>query len=103
MRAQGWYGRKLSRADRAAAVGQALLIDCREPQSYGTAASHGHWYHFWAHVDGVDANSAGKILGLPKLVPVTLPLSRIQPHFDVLFEHLEQDSLENLLAIPRGA
>ena len=32
--------------------GQALLMDCRSPQSYGTSPGYGHWYHLWAHIDG---------------------------------------------------
>lgn len=83
--------------------GQALLMDCREPQSYGTAKGHSHWYHLWAHIDGVGVETAGKVLGLPRLVPVTLPLSRIHPHFDVLFDLLEHESLENASRISLAA
>ena len=75
--------------------GQALLIDCREPQSYGTAEGHGHWYHLWAHIDGVGVDEAGRVLGLPRLEPVALPLSRVRPHFDTLFDLLERESIEN--------
>jgi AraC-like DNA-binding protein len=75
--------------------GQALLMDCRMPQSYGTAPSRGYWYHLWTHVDGGGVSMAGAALGLPRLVPVTLPLSRVQPHFDVLFERLGTESPEN--------
>ncbi len=75
--------------------GQALLMDCRSPQSYGTAPGHGHWYHMWAHVDGGGVSLAGQALGLPRLVPVNMPLSRLQPHFSVLFDLLEHESLEN--------
>lgn len=75
--------------------GQALLMDCRSPQSYGTAPGHGHWYHLWAHVDGGGVSLAGAALGLPRLVPVSVPLSSLQPHFNVLFDLLGTESLEN--------
>ena len=75
--------------------GQALLMDCRSPQSYGTAPGHGHWYHLWTHVDGGGVALAGADLGLPRLSPVTVALSRLQPHFNVLFELLGTESLEN--------
>jgi AraC-like DNA-binding protein/mannose-6-phosphate isomerase-like protein (cupin superfamily) len=75
--------------------GQALLMDCRTPQSYGTAPDHNRWYHLWTHVDGCGVSLAAEALGLPRLVPVTVPLSRMQPHFNQLFDLLETESVEN--------
>jgi len=75
--------------------GQALLMDCRAPQSYGTAPGHNHWYHLWCHVDGTGVAALGAHLGLPRLVPVALPLSAVRAPFDVLFERLGTESLEN--------
>lgn len=75
--------------------GQALLMDCRSPQSYGTAPGHNHWYHLWTHVDGGGVSLVGEQLGLPRLVAVNVPLSRMQPHFDVLFELMGKESLAN--------
>ena len=75
--------------------GQALLMDCRSPQSYGTAPGYSHWYHLWTHVDGGGVSIAGATLGLPHLVPVTMPLSRVQPPFDTLFDLLGTESIEN--------
>ncbi len=79
--------------------GQALLMDCRSPQSYGTSPGHGHWYHLWAHIDGPGVELAGRTLGLPRLVPVPVPLSRLQPHMDVLFERLGTESVGNAIRI----
>ena len=81
------------------AKGQALLMDCRSPQSYGTSPGHGHWYHLWAHIDGPGVELAGRALGLPRLAPVTVPLSRLQPHADVLFECLGTESVGNATRI----
>ena len=75
--------------------GQALLMDCRSPQSYGTAPGHNHWYHLWTHVDGGGVALAGAQLGLPRLTPVNVPLLCLQPHFDVLFDLLGRESLAN--------
>lgn len=76
---------------------QALLMDCRTPQSYGTAPGSNHWYHLWAHVDGGGVSMAAAQLGLPRLAPVTLPLSSLQPHFDVLFDLLGKEDIPNRL------
>lgn len=81
------------------AKGQALLMDCRSPQSYGTSPGHGHWYHLWAHIDGPGVELAGRTLGLPRLAPVSVPLSRLQPHADVLFECLGAESVGNAARI----
>ena len=75
--------------------GQALLMDCRSPQSYGTAPGRNHWYHLWAHVDGGGVSMAAAQLGLPRLAAVDVPLSRVQPHFDVLFDLLGKESIAN--------
>ena len=79
--------------------GQALLIDCRTPQSYGTAPGHGHWYHLWTHIDGTGVAAAGAQLGLPRLAPVRLGLSQIRPHFDTLFSLLGTESVANTARI----
>jgi len=76
------------------AKGQALLMDCRMPQSYGTAPERNHWYHLWAHVDGSGVAQAAKRLGLPRLCPIELPLSRVQPHFSTLLDHLGYETVE---------
>ena len=73
--------------------GHALLMDCRTPQSYGTTEGCGRWFHLWTHVDGAGVAQAGEALGLPKLTPVKVQLSRIQPHFDSIFEHVDDESI----------
>lgn len=77
--------------------GHALLMDCRTPQSYGTSPGQGHWYHLWAHIDGSGVELAGRTLGLPRLVPIAVPLSHLQPHMDVLFERLGSESVGNAM------
>lgn len=74
--------------------GQALLMDCRTPQSYGTAPERNHWYHLWAHVDGSGVAQVAQRLGLPRLSPIELPLSRVQPYFSTLFDYLGDETVE---------
>lgn len=73
--------------------GQMLLMDCRMPQAYGTAPKDDHWYHLWAHVEGTGVDATAKRLGLPTLTPITVSRSRLQPHFDMLLERLEGESV----------
>ena len=75
--------------------GQMLLMDCRTPQSYGTAPDADHWYHLWAHVEGTGVEATAHRLGLPALVPVSVSRSRMQPHFDTIVERLEREGIEN--------
>lgn len=75
--------------------GQALLMDCRTPQSYGTSPSSDRWHHLWAHVEGRGVEATARRLGLPKLVPLSVSSSRMEPHFDIIFERLEREGIEN--------
>jgi AraC-like DNA-binding protein len=75
--------------------GQALLMDCRTPQSYGTAPDASHWHHFWCHVDGAGVRACATRLGLPALSPAYVHRSRMEPHFEEIFGRLEHESVEN--------
>jgi len=86
-----------TQANRTVTVnhGQALLMDCRMPQVYGTSPTRGHWYHLWAHIEGVGVDAMARRLGLPKLTPITLSETRVRPHFELLFEKIKTESVEN--------
>ncbi len=75
--------------------GQALLMDCRMPQVYGTSPARGHWYHLWAHIEGAGVEAMARRLGLPKLTPITLSETRMRPHFELLFDKIKTESVEN--------
>ena len=75
--------------------GEALLMDCRIPQVYGTSPSSDHWHHFWAHVEGVGVDATARRLGLPHLRSTGIPRSRVQPHFDEIFGRLQTEGVEN--------
>ncbi len=72
--------------------GQALLMDCREPQCYFTSPGRHHWYHLWAHIDGSGVRVLGDILGLPTLRPVSMTLATVRPAFDTLLQNLAGSS-----------
>lgn len=82
--------------------GQALLMDCRQPQSYGTSPSRRHWYHLWAHIDGLGVASFGSQLGLPALRPIDVPLSSVRPCFDCLFENLSDEGRTQVIRVSLG-
>lgn len=49
---------------------QALLLNCRTPQSYCTAPRAGQWHHYWVHFDGP---------GVQAMEPLLIPAGRLQP------------------------
>lgn len=75
--------------------GQALLMDCRTPQEYGTASQANHWHHYWAHVEGVGVDAVAKRLGLPALSSHAVSRTRIVTRFETIFDRLETESIEN--------
>lgn len=75
--------------------GQALLMDCRTPQAYGTAPNYDHWYHLWAHIDGSGVAAHARRMGLPALATYDLAASRMHPHFETIFARLAQDDVES--------
>lgn len=84
---------------------QALLMDCRAPQRYVTDPVRHHWYHLWAHVNGVGADAISQAMGLPKLQPVSLPLADVKPIFETIFENMKKEgyieSLTTSLAVDK--
>lgn len=89
---------RFTQANRSVVVGhgQALLMGCRMPQSYGTAPGHDHWHHYWAHVEGAGVEAAARRLGLPRLAPVALSASRMRPHFQTVFDKIKGDTVEDV-------
>lgn len=50
--------------------GDALLLNCRKPQTYRTAPGAAKWDHYWAHVDGI---------GIKEMEPFLNPNGRLHP------------------------
>jgi AraC-like DNA-binding protein len=72
--------------------GQALLMDCRSPQSYGTAPDCSRWDHLWAHVDGAGVAAIGQLMGLPTLIPVQLRESYARKCFEEIASNVQHEN-----------
>ena len=79
-------------------TGQALLLNCRIPQQYGTAPGSGGWDHYWMHIDGDGVRAAGAMMKTAATLPVidmngvALPAS-----FDAIFSWTDADSAEAII------
>ncbi len=79
--------------------GQALLMDCRSPQRYGTAAGSERWYHLWAHVDGSGVREIAQVVGLPTLVPCALDGALARRQFDQVFSLMPREGPRTMLRL----
>ncbi len=84
--------------------GQALLINCRTPQSYGTDPDTGFWTHYWVHLDGSGVRALEDLL-IPdgKNTVFTASEDSLQAQFDILLRNLENTSSETVLRISLAA
>ncbi len=80
--------------------GQALLMNCRSPQSYSTDPSVGKWHHYWAHIEGTGLSAMESLL-IPERRIAAFPVSgnSIQNQFDIMLKNLESASAETVLMI----
>ena len=71
-------------------TGQALLLNCRTPQSYCTAPGQSCWHHYWVHLDGAGVANLAEVL-LPQGRLSAVPVSRLemQPLFESLTSEWE--------------
>ena len=79
-------------------TGQALLLNCRTPQSYCTAPGQSCWHHYWVHLDGVGVAAMEPLL-LPdkKLTPVQLTGVRMQELFELVLEQMELGTVDSMV------
>ena len=79
--------------------GDALLIDCRIPQSYGTAPGFDAWDHYWMHIDGSGLKAMFNILSdspdAEKLSPVSMPGINLASSFESIFRSMQQSDTES--------
>ena len=78
--------------------GQALLLNCRSPQSYCTAPGQSCWHHYWVHLDGTGVAAMEKLLHMEKkLVPVQLMGTRMQELFEMIQAEMERDTVDSMV------
>ena len=79
-------------------TGQALLLNCRTPQSYCTAPGQSCWHHYWVHLDGAGVAAMEPLL-LPgkKLIPVQLTGVKMQEYFEMLFGQMERGTVDSMV------
>jgi len=78
--------------------GQALLMDCRTPQSYCTAPGQSCWHHDWLHIDGTGVQALHSLLCPGKLCPVELPAA-LQKEFETVFAALPNADTASVLTV----
>ena len=78
--------------------GQALLLNCRTPQSYCTAPGQSCWHHYWVHLDGTGVAAMESIL-LPdkKLTPVQFTGAKMQELFEIVLGQMECGTVDSIV------
>ena len=81
-------------------TGQALLLNCRTPQSYCTAPGQSCWHHYWVHLDGAGVAAMEPLL-LPgkKLTPVQLTGVKMQEYFETLLAQMERSPVDSMVTM----
>ena len=81
-------------------TGQALLLNCRTPQSYCTAPGQSCWHHYWVHLDGAGVAALEPLL-LPgkKLTPVQLTGVKMQECFETLLAQIERSTVDGMVTM----
>jgi len=83
--------------------GDALLIDCRIPQSYGTAPGFSIWDHYWMHIDGSGVKAMYDIIaddpGADRLYPVSMPGINLASSFEPIFRSMRLSGTESTVEI----
>ena len=75
-------------------AGNALLLNCRTPQSYCTAPRQESWQHYWVHLDGAGvANMAETLLPQNRLTPVRVSGWEMQPLFESVFAEWDRGTV----------
>lgn len=78
--------------------GQALLLNCREPQSYCTAPGYSCWHHCWVHLDGAGVKAMESILNPQgRISPVSVSVPETEETMEQVFRSINgTETLETL-------
>lgn len=78
--------------------GQALVLNCRSPQSYCTAPKQSCWHHYWVHLDGAGVAAMEALLHAEKkLVPVQLTGTRMQELFEDILAEIDRGTVDSMV------
>lgn len=78
--------------------GQALLLNCRSPQSYCTAPKQTCWHHYWIHLDGAGVAAMDALLyPEKKLVPIQLTGARMQELFESILAEIDRGTVDSMV------
>ena len=81
-------------------TGQALLLNCRTPQSYCTAPGQSCWHHYWVHLDGVGVAAMEPLLfPVKKLTPVQITGAKMQELFETILGQMERGNVDSMVQI----
>lgn len=79
--------------------GTALLIDCREPQRYGTAQTKKSWDHFWVHCDGPGVAALAQVLGAQGVLRPVPVAGVMRDRFERILSLLPRETTESALEL----
>ena len=81
-------------------TGQALLLNCRTPQSYCTAPGQSCWHHYWVHLDGAGVVAMEPLLlAGKKLTPVQITGAKMQELFETILGQMERGNVDSMVQI----
>lgn len=77
--------------------GQALLLNCRQPQSYCTAPEASCWHHYWAHIDGSGVQAIEPVLNPLHITAVPLSALTAREPFEQLLACISTETMPSIL------
>ena len=78
--------------------GQALLLDCRQPQSYCTSPGKRCWHHYWVHLDGAGVQAMTPLLVTGRRLTVAQPdRARMTALCELLLAQMDLGTLDSIV------
>ncbi len=80
--------------------GEALLMDCRTPQSYCTAPGQARWHHYWVHFDGPGVKALAPLLSPDgRLTAVRVPARVVQEPLRTILDELPRETAQSVIHV----